>query len=336
MRKSSDELAALYDTLYALAADDGREQVLFGTCAPLAHEAFERSLVGDGVSYVWFEVPLAGDARFDLHVAYSRECLGSESFFPGAGSGYDELFQWYAQNETGGQGLAFAYDVGEGAIDEPAVHVNVNQVPLVDVGRFFELASVEGAAARYRAFADRLPHGWRVWYMGVHPGRPGAPVRVDCFVDRKRRDAYADDLRLLEHDLRSCGFAASLEALPELAGALLASPFGLELQFDVLEDGQVGPTLGLSAAFGMSPATQMRSLFDTGGAIAELMGHVEELGLTDARWHSVRDAMYSITMAAGDHVLALYCLPTFLKLRMREGHALDAKFYLQAAARELG
>ena len=32
----------LYDLIYALAAIDGREEKLFGDCAPLAHEAFMR------------------------------------------------------------------------------------------------------------------------------------------------------------------------------------------------------------------------------------------------------------------------------------------------------
>ena len=36
----------LYDLIYALAAIDGREEKLFGDCAPLAHEAFQRGLAG--------------------------------------------------------------------------------------------------------------------------------------------------------------------------------------------------------------------------------------------------------------------------------------------------
>lgn len=333
-RKSADELATLYDTLYILASDEGREQVLFGGCAPLAHEAFERSLVGDGFSYIWFEIPLTGEARFDLHVAYSRECLRAGNFFPRSGNGYDELFRWFAQDEKGGGGLAFAYDVGEGIIDNPALHVNVNRAPLSDADRFFELAGCVDGAECYHSFSDRLPDAWEVWYMGVHLGRPGSPVRVDCFVDPRRQREYASDLRLFERDLRSCGFTADLAALPELAGALLASPFDLELQFDVLDSGEVGPTLGLSAAFDMRPAAQMKPQFDEDGAIAELMDRVERLGLADVRWHAVQDATYSLLVNDPDDgsLLAVYCLPTFLKLRMRNGRALDAKFYLQATA----
>lgn len=146
-RNSPEEPASLYDMIYGLASKEGCEQALFGSCASLAREALVRSLTGDGFSIVWFEVPLLGAARFDLHVAYSRDCLEAGPIFPGACGGYDELFRWYATEETGGGGLALAYDVGEGPIDKPAVHVNVNGAPLDDEGRFFELTGVEDAGA---------------------------------------------------------------------------------------------------------------------------------------------------------------------------------------------
>lgn len=178
------DCSELYDVLYLLAADDGRDELLFGDCQPLAREAFSRSLIGEEFPSIWFEVPLTGAPRFDLHVALSRAALrpGVE-FTPGVGNGYEKLFRWFASEETGGAGLAFAYDVSEGSIEAPAVHVNVNNAPLVNMARFFELAASPEAAERYRAFEARLPRGWRVWYTGFHPGRPGAPVRVDFFVD---------------------------------------------------------------------------------------------------------------------------------------------------------
>lgn len=37
----------IYSIVYALAARDGREEALFGQCAPFARQAFERSLAAD-------------------------------------------------------------------------------------------------------------------------------------------------------------------------------------------------------------------------------------------------------------------------------------------------
>ena len=325
----------IYDVLYQLAAADGREEALFGSCAPLAREAFAHSLIGNIFPIVWYELPLLGMPRFDLHVAHSRQALRpGTTFSPGAGFGHDELFRWYAEDETGGNGLAFAFDVSDRGVDSPAIHVNVNNSPLAEMDRFFDLTGGKGAANLYRGFSESLPEGWRVWYAGVHPGRPGSPVRVDCFVDGKLQNDYAQDVSLLEKDLLACGFTATSQAIRDLVTPILESPFGLELQFDVTRDGSLGPTLGLSAGFGRMGAATLRPLFEEGGAIATLMGKAEALGLSDDRWHRVADAMFGRLFPMGGKPTVLYCTPTFVKLRMREGTPLDAKFYLQAGVIE--
>lgn len=50
----------LYDLIYALAAIDGREEKLFGDCAPLAHEAFMRGLAGSREDYVEYMTAIWG------------------------------------------------------------------------------------------------------------------------------------------------------------------------------------------------------------------------------------------------------------------------------------
>lgn len=321
----------IYDAIYMLAADEGCEEALFGSCKTLAREAFQRSLMGDEFPIIWFEVPLAGDPRFDLHVSTSRKALNKGvKLAPAATNSYDELFRWYAEEETGGNGLAFAYDVCEGRIDTPAIHVNVNDSPLSDMDRFFTLAADKGAARCYDDFVSRLPQGWRVWYAGVHPGRPGMPVRVDCFVHRKLREAYARDVSLLERDLRACGFTSIGPALLSLAEPILESPFSLELQFDVMRDDAVGPTLGISASFPTMPGAAMRSLFSEDEAAGILMRKTELLGLADERWHHIPNATFAKSVNLDGDTLLLYCLPTFEKLRMRHGEPLDAKVYLYA------
>ena len=327
---------SIYDAIYLLSAEGPVEEALYGSCAALAHTAFERSLIGDEFPIIWFEVPLTGEPRFDLHVAISRTALKSGvSFLPGAGSGYDELFRWYAEEEVGGAGLAFAFDVSEGRIDQPAVHVNVNNAPLDDVHRFFDLAAGEGAAERFAGFVARLPRGWNVWYTGVHPGRPGAPVRVDCFVNKECQSLYLEDLALFEADLKALGFEAMSPALFDVARLVLASPYNLELQFDVMADGSCGPTIGISAAFTMRSAMHMRPLFEENGAAAQLMEGIEGLGVADGRWRYVPRAMYSSVTSVNDERLMLYCLPTFVKVRVRNGALLDAKLYFQASAKTM-
>ena len=62
------------------------------------------------------------------------------------------------------------------------------------------------------------------------------------------------------------------------------------------------------------------------------MSAVENRGLCDGRWHHVPDATFTKLIRVDGSALALYCMPTFVKLRMRDGTPLDAKFYLQASA----
>ena len=321
----------IYDAIYQLAAGDGREELLFGPCAPLAHEAFQRSLVTGGFPLIWFELPLLGAPRFDLHVALSPEALRNSLQLPDDfDRAYAPALTWYAHEEQGGNGLAFAYDVSEGRIDAPALHVNVNDAPLENIGRFFELAAGADTPKLYQRFVDRLPKGWRVWYAGVHPARPGSHLRVDCFVNRDLKAAYASDLALLERDLRSCGFTTSLDALEKLVQPILSSPFTLELQFDINRDGSIGPTLGISAEIPHClPANAHPEVWMYA---ARLMHAVEAMGLADERWKAARGASYALSVEVNGSDLKLYCMPTFVKLRMRDGVPLDAKLYLIAGA----
>lgn len=322
-----------FDTLYKLAIDGGSEPALFGQCAPLAREALRSSPASCPFSWMWFEVPLSGPARFDLHVSYSRDDLqGRFGESTCAHGRYADLFRWYAAADRGGNGLALAYDVGDGRIERPAVHLNVNNAPAADMEGFFDHAAGEGAYAAYRGFEKRLPRSWRVWYAGVHPGRTGSHLRVDCFVDDAAKQGYAADFGLLERDLSSCGFQPVPSALAELTSPILESPFDLELQFDVARDGAVGGTIGVSATFPTGGSSAARSLFQHGSAACELLEKIEGLGLSDDRWKHIASASYAIAVNVGDDQLALYCAPTFVKLRMRDGEPLGAKMYLQVAA----
>ena len=85
--KSRMDHSVLYEILYALAALGERKQALFGNCAPAARKAFARSCAGNAFPEIWFEIPLLGEPRFDLHALTSRETLDPEAAFPAEVSG---------------------------------------------------------------------------------------------------------------------------------------------------------------------------------------------------------------------------------------------------------
>ena len=158
---------------------------------------------------------------------------------------------------------------------------------------------------------------------------------MDCFVDVAAKRGYAADFGLFERDLRSCGFNQARPALAKLASPILESPFDLELQFDISRDGFVGGTIGVSATFPTGSSGVVQSLFQQGSAACGLLERIEGLGLADDRWKHVASTSYATAVDVGDGLLALYCAPTFVKLRMRDGEPLDAKMYLHAGARFL-
>lgn len=329
------DTTVLYETLYHLVSENVEDE-LFGTSAPLAYEAFQRSAAGNVIPCVWFEIPLSGPSRFDLHVAYDNaELHGEAPFAANAADGHGALLNWYASEPREGGGLALAYDAGDGRIDDPAVHVNVRDAGAFDAEGFFTHVGRPDAIALYDGFTRRLPQGWRVWYYGVHPGRPGAPIRVDCFVDGDMKQAYAAEPSKLGDDLCRAGVEAVGRQALCVGAVIAASPFGLELQFDVMSDGEAGQTVGLSASFPLVSASKARPLWESGGEAARLMRFAEELEIADSRWRRIGEALFTTAILGDDDKLALYCVPTFVKYRVREGVPLDAKVYLQAGARRL-
>ena len=328
----SADATILYETLYRLASKDA-EYDFFGSNAPLALEAFRRALAGPSMPIVWFEVPLSGSPRFDLHVAHGNDELHEHApFAPDAMDGYGKLLNWYASKPREGGGIALAYDVGDGRIDAPSVHVNVNGANAFDVECFFAHVGRPDAAALYDDFARRLPRGWRIWYFGVHPGRSGAPVRIDCFVDKSLKHAYATEPAKLEEDLKEAGYVVDGSMARRVAVEIAASPFGMELQFDVLSDGKLGQTVGISARFPFVAASTARQLWEPGGAAAQLMEFAVDSNVADARWQHVRNAMFTTAVRDENALRALYCVPMFAKFRVREGKLFDAKVYLQAGS----
>ena len=328
----SADATMLYETLYSLASKDA-ECDLFGPNALLAQEAFRRASEGVSVPSVWFEIPLSGPQRFDLHVAHGNADLHEHApFASDAMDGHGELLNWYASEPREGGGLALAYDVGDGRIDAPAVHANVNAAKAFDVEGFFARVGRPEATALYHDFAKRLPQGWHIWYFGVHPGRSGAPVRVDCFVDKSLKRTYAVEPAKLEEDLRKAGFAVEGSAARCIGAEVAASPFGMELQFDILSDGALGRTMGVSARLPLVAASAARLLWEPAGKAAQLMEFAENSCIADARWRRVRDILFSTAVRNGSISQALYCVPVFAKFRVCADKLLDAKVYLQAGA----
>lgn len=327
--------AMLYQIIYALAATGGREKALFGSCAPAALEAFERSLPANAFPELWFELPLMGDPWFDLHALTAREDLEpGMSFDARTSGGYPKVFEWFAAQSAAARQLALSWDVGAGKMERPAVQLLLRTTAPEVTCEFLGVAGRSDAATAYRTFVGRIPSGWFACYTGVFPDRLGENIRVECVLDRRLQSAYAKDASLLEAHLRQVGLSNLGDTIVERCQILARTPSALEFQFDVTAEGTADTTFGASVRFNPSVDAKNEGLaqFDPNGAAGELMERVESWGLADDRWRLLADTIYSKSVSFGGARTMVWCYPTFIKLRWRDGEPLDAKAYLMAGA----
>ncbi len=323
----------LYKMIYALAAKDGREEILFGDSAPAAGVAFERSLACDTFPELWFELPLTGEPWFDLHALTSREDVFPDmTFAEDCTGGNPAVFQWFSEQERGVRQLALSWDIGRGDVDRPAVQLLVNSSDIQVTCGFLEAAGRPDAVQAFRAFAASLPAGWFACYAGVFPGRPGHNLRVECIPDEDLQRAYASDSTLLEAHLIQMGMAKLGDTLVPRCQLMAKLPLQLEFQFDVDSQGCASETFAASVRFAQPPGKSSLQAFDPDGAAGDLMRQVEAWGLADNRWRLLADTVFAKRASLGFESSILYCYPAFLKFRWRAGNPLDAKAYLIAGA----
>ena len=323
--------ALLFDIVYALAARDGRETALFGSSVVHARTAFEHSLAGNYFPELWFELPLAGEPWFDLHVgAWSDDLPTPASFEPETCDCCAEAFAWFAAQGRDARQLILSWDTGVGNLERPAVHMLTGSRNTQTTCGFLEAAERADAVPAYKRFVERLPQGWFACYAGVFPQRTTPFLRVECIPPFSLQRAYAQDASLLEAHLRQVGFAAFDDELLRRCQTLSSMPFGIEFQFDVEPNGGVSPTLGVSLRFAQPPGSVESQAFDTRGAAGALMEQVGSWGLADGRWRLLADTSFSKRLTMGSDSALLWCFPAFLKLRWKDAAPLDAKAYLVA------
>ena len=333
------DYARKYDILWHIVAANGRQAALFGdTCARVARVAFCASATGSAMPIVYLEVPLLGNPRFDVQVCLDRDAVvGGASLPPGAPEVERDLLDWLtspAGSDCSGVDLAF--DLAANGVADPQVIVLMRDGTLADAEGFFSLAGAPDAARRYREAERHVPEGWRTWYTGLIPGRPGSPVRLDYFVSQGRLDAYAHDTTRLARDLELAGYHPSPRQLA-WCEELLAYPCGLNIQLDVLEDGTLGPVLGYNLCMGNLGPHQVRQSLEQGW-MARACERIKGWGLADARWRRIRELCLGKALhvrqtpdQAAEEWLAFDCRPTFVKVRMTQDELVDAKVYIMCA-----
>lgn len=337
MRKPSQMQA--FDALYHIAAAAGREEALFGDSVGLARPAYERTLIGGGYPHAYLEFPLLGNPGFDL-LSVHRFVEPGARFAPGAGFGRQDLFDWFCGLRVSDGEVACGFELDTSSCETERAGVYLQQRTHTELVEPY-LASI-GEAERARSYLDvleRMPRGWPPAYVGLFPGRPGTPLRIGGYMSKPDLRRCASDPAHLGGRLRRIGFTAYDDEMLERCSALMRLAPAADFQFDIMPDGSLGSTFGLSLSFAKVRPREAKACM-TDGYGARLMDVLQGWGLADDRWRLIADAVFARRAEferddGSTGQLALCVLLNYAKVKFVDGVAQPAKFYLILAANEL-
>ena len=320
-----------FDAVYHLAAKDGREEMLFGNSIELARPVYEKTLIGGGYPSAYVEFPLLGEPCFDLLSVHAEVERGA-AFEPGAGFGRQAMFDWFADvcdDETLSCGLEL--DTSSGETERAGVYFQ--QRKRHDLVEPF-LASI-GESARtesYMGALSRMPHGWPPAYVGLFPGRPDTPLRIGGYLGQQIKEACAANPSFLGEQFRQIGFSAFDDAMLARCAKFMALAPAVDFQFDIMADGSLGDTFGLSLSFNETAPLRAHECMESGygSRICKLM---QEWGLADDRWKLIADAAFARHVGferedGSEGRFALCVLFNYAKVKFTTCEPRPAKFYL--------
>ena len=329
----------VFDALYTIAAKDGRGEALFGNSFDIARGVYERTLIGDGYPEAYIEFPLLGSPGFDLLSVHSFVQPRSR-FAPGAGFGYQKMFDWYSSVcGTGASvGCGIELDTSVGETERAGVYLQYRRHSNL-IAPFLDSIGEEGRTESFLAVFDRMPEGWPPAYVGLFPGRVGTPLRIGGYLGNAVQKACADDPALLAAQFDRIGFSAYDDEMLSQCGVFLSIAPSVDFQFDIMPDGTLDDVFGLSLSFNETKPRQAQACMEDGYG-AQICSTLQEWGLADERWKLIADAAFARHVPfdredGSQGRFALCCLFNYAKVKFVGAVAQPAKFYLRMSAGEV-
>ena len=329
----------MFETLYALASRGGCGSVLFGDHFEQAKECFKRTLIGNGYPYTFLEFPLLGEPKLDLLSVYGYVEPGSK-FPDGAGFGYQKMFDWFSEVCGGSSHIScgLELDLSKGETETAGVYFQYRKCRELIVP-FMESIGAEERAESCLDVIRRMPEGWEPSYIGLFPGREGVPIRIGGYMGAAERAKCSGDPAHLCEQFRRIEFSAFDGPMLERCCEFMRLVSSVDFQFDILQDGSLGDTFGLSLSFNETSPRKARECMESGyGAI--LMNTLEAWGLADGRWRMLAGVPFARHVSylrddGREGRLALCVLFNYAKVKFVECRAQPAKFYCLCKAGDL-
>lgn len=328
-----------FDAMYTIAADNGRGEALFGDSMWLAHAAYERTLIGDGYPSAYLEFPLMGEPCIDILSVHSDVKPG-DRFAPGAGFGHQAMYDWFANTheERDHISCGLELDLSCGETETAGVYLQQREHT-----RYVEpfLASVgeQERAKSYLTVMERMPEGWPPSYVGLFPGRSGTPLRIGGYLHTETSKRCGEDPAYLVACFDKIGFSHYNADMLERCATFMRLAPSVDFQFDIMVDGSLGPTFGLSLSFNETMPREAQECMKSGYG-SKIMRLFEEWGLADERWRLIADAAFARHVAftrddGSEGRFALAIRFNYAKVKFVHGEPTAAKFYLVLSAGEL-
>ena len=338
MKKPSQMEA--FDALYAIAARDGRGEALFGNSIELARPVYERTLIGNGYPIAHLEFPLLGSPCFDMLSVHSRVTPGAR-FAPGAGFGCQGMFDWFAGILEAGEraSCGIELDISAGETERAGVYLQQRSCHHL-VAPFLESVGETGRTQSYLDVLARMPEGWPPSYVGLFPGRPGAPMRIGGYLDQAELDRCTDEPSHLGERFRAIGFTAFDAPMLERCAEFMRRAPSVDFQFDIMPDGSLGDTFGLSLSFNETLPREARACMESGYG-AKIMQTMQDWGLADERWKLIAGAAFARHVGyeredGTEGRFALCIRFNYAKVKFKACEPQPAKFYLACIAGDVG
>ena len=334
--------AAFSLALEAAILTGGGEEV-FGDLAEEARSLYAASLVGNGFASSCLEVPLAGPAGFDFHTSYNRGQVSAKDVRKSdVDPVYRDVLLWFAEGERHAESVSVSYDLcGLTPDDKPHAHYyTMLGAPGAFSNRpgFFAAGRIRSGSSACDSLEARLPDGWWLWYVGLFPARDGSPFHVGAYPTREQQARYAADPDTLRQDLARAGFVAVDGPMLETLAALAALPLRMDFQFNVFPDGRLDDVLGISMTCGPRDGRAAQAMFTGEGAAARACRLAQERGWADERWKKLTGSFMTRAVPLdedGSALLAIRCLPAYVKFKWRACSPMPAKAYIECGAMQV-
>jgi hypothetical protein len=325
-----------FDMLYTLAAENGREQALFGDSITAVREGYAKTVLENSRSSIYLEFPLMGKPGLDFLTTYSYIPPGAR-FTEGGGFGYQGMAEMFSRLPYGhGYACGLELDTSTGETERAGVYFQFRRDTEL-IPAFLESVGGMDRLDTYMSVLGRCPEDMRPEYIEMFPGREGTPLRIGGYIRKKTSAAIGADPTFLGKQFKSIGFSSYNGEMLDFCTELIRQIPMADFQFDIWPDGSLGDTFGLSLSFNDVRPGDAAACMETGSG-AQIMRLLCENKLADNRYQMIAGASQAKVFPVEDEnggliPLALIIRLNYAKVKFRAGVPRLAKFYYMACAR---